>query len=445
MLKKLAIFGLLLALVAGMQPFSLAKAAWDGSYWTTGGGHIDLGQGKIIFDVPHQPANTWDKMWGKYLSARKDKMYVVRFRAKADSHTGASQVPISLRLQQAYSPWRPYSEVKVIHLNSSPDYYEVRLYSSISDHNAEITAHLGHAAADYRFSDISISQESPDREKYTRPLDSDYWSRPAGAMNYGHGEVNVDVRQKPAHLWEFSWGHNFSTDKHAEYMLSFDAWAGSHTNDPDVPISVRIQKSHSPYTLMSKEEIVYLDNDNSHYEIVLKADRSEHNASIVVWLGHARAEYHFANISVNRIKGGEPAPQPSAALSYDYWANPVRSINYKDGTLEFDVQNKPGHAYDASFGRHLPVYDNENYVVRFRARAESYTSRDHLPVTIRLQQNHYPWTAYSGTKTVYVGENWSSHELHLTSREQYEYAMASIWAANERGKYYFRDIEITRE
>lgn len=587
MIKKLVIPGLLLALVASMQPISVAQAALDSAYWTTGGGSIDRGGNVIDFDVRYKPSNTWEKMWGKYLSARKDKMYVVRFRAEADRYSGSGDVPISLRLQQAYSPWNNYSEVKTVHLDSSPDYYEVKLYSSVSDSNSEITVHLGHEAADYRFSDISIQERTPDDYIDTRPLDSSYWSRPAPAMNYAHGKVDLDVPSLPSNPWERAWGKNLSVDRDNEYVLSFDAWADSHTSSSRVPISIRIQKSYSPHTLLSQEKTVYLNSSKSHYEISLTPDRDENNASIVAWIGHARAEYHFSNISVNgngyepphsgdelssdywahpsygidydngtieydlrdkpydpfhvswgkmieavdgdtyvikfkanadsytsdnrvvisarlqkddhpwtlysqekriylepdkdyyevhleatdsddnamisiwlghqaaeynfwdidiyRTHDPAPQPQPSGPLSYDYWANPSRSINYKDNKIKFDVSDTPGHDFDASWGRHLRSYDNQTYVVRFRAWADSYTSRDNLPVTIRLQKNHSPWTTLSGTKTVYVDESPSNYEVRLTADQDYQYAMVSVWSALERGKYYYEDIEIVRE
>jgi hypothetical protein len=587
MFKKLVVPGLLLALVAGMQPLNIAQAGLDNSYWTTGGGSVDRGGNVINFDVRYKPANTWDKMWGKYLSVRRDKIYVVRFRAEADSYSGSGNVPVSIRLQQAYSPWRPYSEVKTVNLDSSQDYYEVKLYASASDSNAEITVHLGHAAAHYRFSGISIREETPDEPIDIRPLDSSYWSRPAGAMNYAHGKVDLDVTYTPSHPWEKAWGKNLSVNRDNEYVLSFDAWAKSHTSSSRVPISVRIQKSYSPYTLLSQEETINIDSSKSRYEIRLRARQEEDDASIVVWLGHGRAEYHFSNISVNRdgyeppengdglsrdywahpsygidynrgtiqydlkdkpynpyhvswgkmmeaargdtyvvkfraradsytsssrvpisvrlqkddypwtlysrekriylepgernyeirleatgsdedamisvwlghqpaeydiwniniyrIAGTSPDPAPDAPLSYDYWANPSRGINYKDGKIEFDVKGTPGHDFDASWGRHLEARDNETYVVRFRAWADSYTNQENLPVTIRLQKNHSPWTNLSGTKTVYVDNSPSNYEVRLEASQDYEFAMVSVWSALERGKYYYEDIEIVRE
>ena len=240
--------------------------------------------------VPEQP---WMVSWGKTQAVMKDKVYVLSFDAKA-----SAPAPISARINQNYAPWANYSSEEIIHLTTAKQRYTVELYSVATDHNAVIGVWVGHAAANYEFSNIALTVKDPDQIIPAYPLDSTYWSNQQGAIDYAFGTMDLSVSAVPEQPWMVSWGKTLSPVFGKTYVVSFDARAISHSGCTEVPISLRINKNYAPWDIISNVEIIELGNTLKRYHIPLTATQTDINSVIGVWAGHAAANYEFSNISV---------------------------------------------------------------------------------------------------------------------------------------------------
>ena len=298
MWKKVLVVATMCAMLVTSIPAFVQADSLDLSYWSNQPGTINYTMGTINMDVPTLPDQPWRYAWGKIQSVQKDKVYVVAFDAKALSHTSQASVPVSFRLNQNYSPWAPYSSEEIISLTGTKQRYTARLYSVATDSNTVIGVWLGHAAASYEFSNISVTVENPGAIIDAHPLDNTYWTNQAGAINYAYGTVNFNVPTTPDFPWRYAWGKIQPVQKDKVYVVAFDAKAAVYPAGTNVPVSFRLNQNYSPWSNYSSEVIVNLTGTKQRYTVKLYATVTDVNTVIGAWCGHAAASYEFSNISV---------------------------------------------------------------------------------------------------------------------------------------------------
>jgi hypothetical protein len=414
----------------------------DFTYWANTFGTINRAFGMIDFDVANTPSEPWVASWGHDLAVQKDKIYTLSFDAKADSYAGAQNTPVSLRINQNYSPWGRYSEEKIINLSPTQQHFDIELYSTANDSKAEIAAWVGHARAKYHFENISTSVKDPSSVPNYNPLDGSFWANDSGRITYAFGTIDFDVDQKPANPWEKSWGKDLAVTKDKAYLIKFDAYATGGTGG-NFPVSARIHQNYQPFSLYTEEKNLNLNANKQHYEFELYSIASDPKAAFVVWVGQATGNYHFENISITE-------KDPSAIktyhpLDFSYWANDFGSINRAFGTVDFDVTSLPAQPWIASWGKDLAVTKDKLYVVEFDAYASSYENRDNTPISMRINQNYSPWSRYSQEKTINLDSAKQHYAIELYSTANDAKSEIGIWVGHSRARYHFENISVTQK
>jgi len=405
----------------------------DKSYWTNVEGALDYAFGTVQTDVPERPGEPWIRSWGKFQPVEKDKVYTLSFDAQAESPTSDSQVPISLRINQNYSPWSDLSKVKTVELDSTKQHYEVELYSVADEPNAVIGVWFGHAAADYEFSNIDLEVSEPATIIDSHPLDKSYWTNVEGALDYAFGTVNLDVPERPGEPWMRSWGKFQPVEKDKVYTLSFDARA-----DSQVPISVRINRNYAPWNNLSEVKTIDVDNNKQHYEVELYSVANESNAVIGVWTGHEAADYEFSNVD---LEVSEPDQTINAhPLDHTYWSNVDGAINYAYGWIDISVDQQSDEPWRKSWGKNVSLESGQTYVVEFDASAVDGGADTETPITVRLQDASDPYTIYSEEVITELDQAKEHYRVELTADTADQSAVLSVWTGHEAADYHFSDI-----
>jgi len=266
----------------------------DSSWWVVDG-TMDHNERTVDFHITSVPQNYWDIAWGRDFAVQADKVYRLRFTARAENYT-EDGVPINIVINDSGPNYYYLTNQEDRTLITEETAFEIDLYASETDNTACLVISCGFATADLYFSNISLEEIDPSGPE---PLDSSWWVV-GGTMDHNERTVDFHITSVPPNYWDIAWGRDFAITNGKRYRLSFTAYAENYSGS-DVPINAVINDAGPNYNYLTNQESRALTTTPTDFIIDLDATASDSTACLVVSCGFATGDLYFSNISLEEL------------------------------------------------------------------------------------------------------------------------------------------------